>query len=62
MEEIKFITDNYVCLGCKHFWGEGCDAFPDGIPDEIMHGLNSHDEPLPNQGNSIVFESIDTLD
>lgn len=50
-----------VCFGCKHFrrFEGGCDAFPDGIPDEITSGFNEHSEPLPNQGNDIVFEQED---
>ncbi len=33
-----------------------CDAFPDGIPDEITYGNNLHLKPLPNQRNKIVYE------
>lgn len=53
---------------CKHFLGVGgdeeeenefvyCEAFPDGIPDEIAYGKNKHLTPLPGQLNEIVFES-----
>jgi hypothetical protein len=48
-----------ICFKCKHFNQDigGCAAFDD-IPYEI--GLtNMHSEPLPNQGNSIVFEPIE---
>ena len=50
-----------VCFECKHFrmFQGGCDAFPDGIPDEITSGKNKHSKPLPNQGNNIVFEQED---
>ena len=53
---------------CRHFTGviqpddtemtetNACDAFPDGIPDEIAYGDNDHSEPLPGQGHDIVFE------
>lgn len=49
-----------VCFNCKHFrlFQQGCDAFPDGIPDEITTGENKHKDPLPNQDNSIVFEQL----
>jgi hypothetical protein len=58
-EQIKTIIDNDICLKCQHFWGiDACDAFPDGIPDEIMHGDNMHKKPLPEQGNKIVFTPI----
>jgi hypothetical protein len=33
-----------------------CDAFPDGIPDEIAYGRNKHLKPLKNQKNNIVYE------
>lgn len=56
---------------CRHFQGvrylrpdEGelsevnyCDAFPDGIPDEIAYGNNKHLKPLPSQLNEIVYEA-----
>jgi hypothetical protein len=47
-----------VCLKCKHFkrFDGGCFAFPNGIPDDILSGFNNHSNPLPNQGNKIVFE------
>lgn len=44
---------------CVHFRGaEGdepkqvvtCDAFPDGIPEEIAYGDNDHTEPYPGDG------------
>lgn len=57
--------------GCKHFLGVGnddpdgneigeyvkCEAFPDGIPDEIAYGDDPHLSPVPGQGNDIVFEA-----
>jgi hypothetical protein len=49
---------NLVCFKCKNFnpMGFGCKAFPDGIPDEITSGMNTHKKPLKGQGNDIVFE------
>lgn len=57
---------------CKHFLGVGgpesddgngeefevniCEAFPDGIPEDIAYGDNKHSTPLPNQKNAIVYE------
>lgn len=51
---------NLVCFKCKHFrrFEGGCDAFPEGIPDEITGGDNPHNKPLPNQDNDIVFEPV----
>lgn len=53
---------NLICFGCKHLRPikGGCDAFPDGIPDEITSGENKHSKPLPDQENDIVFEPIET--
>lgn len=32
-----------------------CKAFPEGIPEEISIGENLHTEPLPEQGNDLVY-------
>jgi hypothetical protein len=49
-----------VCFKCKHFRrfkeDGGCEAFPNGIPDEITSGKNKHNKPLKWQKNNIVFE------
>jgi hypothetical protein len=54
-------TINLICFSCIHRrngWdGGGCDAFPDGIPDQIIE-TNKHDKPLKEQENEIVFEPI----
>lgn len=48
-----------ICFFCKHFI-EGkdykCQAFPDGIPNDILFDKNDHSKPLPDQKNEIVFE------
>ena len=33
-----------------------CEAFPDGIPDEIDYGNNKHLEPYAGQENDIIYE------
>lgn len=50
-----------VCFNCKNFrrFEGGCNAFPNGIPDEITSGENEHLKPLPDQENDIVFEPIE---
>ena len=45
-----------VCFNCKNLTLNGCTAFPEGIPNEILSGENDHTKPLPEQGNDIVFE------
>jgi hypothetical protein len=58
---------------CKHFLGvkwygdeestenNYCEAFPDGIPQEIAYGDNKHLKPLSDQGNEIVYEKESPL-
>lgn len=36
-----------------------CEAFPQGIPDDIAYGPNRHLRVQPNQGNNIVFKKKD---
>jgi hypothetical protein len=47
-----------ICMSCVHFRpiSGGCDAFPDGIPDEILIGDNNHSKPLEGQANDVVFK------
>jgi hypothetical protein len=47
-----------ICSKCIHFrrFDGGCDAFPDGIPDEITSGEDNHSLPIDGQKNNIVFE------
>ena len=49
------------CLFCTHLdWKNKraitCDAFPEGIPDEIFDNEVSHKKPYPGD-NGIVFEA-----
>jgi len=39
----------------------GCDAFPDGIPDEILEN-NKHSKPIKSQNNKIVFKKGQSLE
>ena len=61
------LEPNCRARGCVHYLGiksddddelnerNVCNAFPDGIPDEIAYGKNLHTDPLPDQLNHIVF-------
>jgi hypothetical protein len=49
------------CAFCKHFdrtqpTRNVCNAFPNGIPDDILWNRQSHAEPVDGDGG-IVFES-----
>ena len=49
------------CLKCKNYLSDlKCMAF-DKIPETILLDENDHSEPLPDQGNEIVYESIDEI-
>ena len=47
-----------ICMWCKHYQrssGARCDAFPDGIPEEIWYSCNPHTVPFPGD-HCIQFE------
>lgn len=47
------------CQTCKHLNKDtsmSCTAFPTGIPQMVMDGLIAHDEILPYQFDSIIWE------
>jgi len=51
-----------VCADCKHFnsddmTGNFCDAFPDGIPDDIFLCIIDHKEPYEGDGG-IQYEPV----
>jgi hypothetical protein len=49
------------CATCLHFHDDDnretatCDAFPDGIPEQILTGEVDHKSPFPND-NGIRYE------
>lgn len=53
------IKENHICSKCIHKreLGGGCNAFPDGIPDEILWS-GKHFKPIKGQENNYVFESV----
>lgn len=53
-----FPPDDSVCTDCIHWdFGCACDAFPNGIPDDMWLGKNDHREPYPGD-NGIQFEPL----
>ncbi len=54
-----------VCMDCKHYRRSDsgpvaftCDAFREGIPEEILLHRNPHTEPFPGD-HGIRFEPIE---
>ena len=45
------------CFSCKHNWDGkyGCDAFPDGKPDDILAGIADHSQPFRGDGGMLYF-------
>ena len=54
-----------ICYVCWHFWDWmdtdqwECDAFPDGIPEDIASSRFDHRNIHPDQEDDTVFESED---
>ena len=49
----------HYCRFCKHLHSLveklTCDAFPEGIPQELLNGEIFHNKPMLGQRNDIVF-------
>ena len=47
------------CNDCRFRTVTSCEAFPEGIPSEVMTNKVQHDRPLPELGqtNDLVFEA-----
>ncbi|MBF0531035.1 MAG: hypothetical protein HQK55_17565 [Deltaproteobacteria bacterium] len=43
------------CKYCERFHNDNtCEAFPAGIPEEILSGRNNHDQPYPGD-NGLTY-------
>lgn len=64
MNGARVITKTGLCSFCAHArpieGGLGCDAYPNGIPDEIHFGGLDHRQPLDGDGG-ITFEPEEGL-
>jgi|GEM_PF-3168021 len=57
--ETDIVVKEAPCLDCRHLIGfPYCEAFPDGIPEEIQTGENQHDSPSPGD-RGIQFEPLE---
>jgi hypothetical protein len=53
---------NLPCGTCQHyrfFKKINCEAFPDGIPEDIILGTNRHTEIQPGQANDFVYSPVE---
>lgn len=53
-----------ACRSCKHLertntWAAFCEAYPYGIPREILHGDEGHEELLGDETFPFKFEMAD---
>jgi len=62
-KNIRIMQSNMACITCAHFDGKTttCKAFPEGIPDVIISGLDTHEKPLPFQKNSVIYKEDDSV-
>ena len=51
----------HYCRFCKHLHSliekPTCNAFPEGIPKELLIGPIFHNKPMFDQKNDIIFET-----
>lgn len=60
MELEIFENKKITCIGCEFFKSNGfnafCEAFPKGIPEDILSADFDHNKIHPLQDNDIVFK------
>lgn len=59
------MTEIWTCPSCEHYISYiasldamVCEAFPDGIPTEILSGENDHIKPYPGD-HGITYKATD---
>jgi hypothetical protein len=59
---LDYLYNRSFCRFCRHLNSlidkPTCNAFPEGIPQEILSGKIIHKDPLPNQKNDIVLTPL----
>lgn len=58
----EVIAETLYCVQCAHLEEDEimfmCDAYPSGIPEDILLGHRTHTEVLPDQQGKVVFKKI----
>jgi hypothetical protein len=58
-DKLDVVVTELLCFGCKHYLGSDiCNAFMDGIPDDILNMKIEHGQPYPGD-HGIQFEAAE---
>ena len=50
---------NPSCGHCKNYLGNwNCQAYPEGIPEDIKNGSSKHKRIRKDQSNDVIFEPV----
>ncbi len=65
LDDLLKPSERWICMSCKHYRPaniterQTCDAFPDGIPDQVLMGINEHKRPILGD-HGLQYEQKDT--